>query len=276
MKKFALVLCAFLVMSVLSSAGVFAEAPAPQNPLIRLSTTTSVNDSGLLPVLQSEFEADSGYKLEIISNGTGAAIKLGESGDADVLLVHAKASEEEFVQNGFGVERIPFMHNFFVIVGPEEDPAKIAGLATAGDAFKAISESDSVFVSRGDDSGTNKAELKIWTAAGIDPSKEAWYVAAGKGMGACLIQAAEMKAYCLTDKATFLSMKDQGGLEILLGESKDMENVYSLIAVNPEKNPGVNVDGAKAFIDWMLGEKATEMIKQYGVEAYGEPLFFID
>lgn len=264
-------------------AAVSTAAPAteptpnslPQNPLIRLSITTSVNDSGLLPVLQDAFEAETSYKLEIISNGTGAAIKLGESGDADVLLVHAKASEEEFISKGFGIERIPFMHNFFVIVGPKDDPAKITGAASAADAFKAIAASQSVFVSRGDDSGTNKAELKIWSAAQIDPAKEKWYVSTGKGMGACLVQAAEMKAYCLTDKATFLAMESKGDLVMLLGETKDMKNVYSMIAVNPAKNPGVNAEGANAFISWMQSDKAKKMIENYGVEKYGEPLFLL-
>ncbi len=266
------------VPEVASTAAPTAEPttqPLPKNPLLRLSTTTSVNDSGLLPVLKDAFEAETGYKLEIISNGTGAAIKLGETGDADVLLVHAKASEEEFITKGFGIERIPFMHNFFVIVGPKDDPAKITGAASAADAFKAIAASQSVFVSRGDDSGTNKAELKIWTAAQIDPAKEKWYVSTGKGMGACLVQAAEMKGYCLTDKATFLAMENKGDLVILLGETKDMKNVYSMIAVNPAKNPGVNAEGANAFITWMQSDQAKKMIENYGVDKYGEPLFLL-
>ncbi len=265
-------------VSAAGSASAAAPAPAataPANPVIRLSTTTSVNDSGLLPYLQDTFEADTGYKLEVISNGTGAAIKLGETGDADVLLVHAKASEETFVNDGFGVKRIPFMYNYFVIVGPESDPAGIAKAATAKDAFTAIAGSGSKFLSRGDDSGTHKAELKIWTAAGIDPSKQSWYISTGKGMGACLLQASEVQGYCLTDKATFLSMENKGGLKILLGESDDMKNTYSMIAVNPAKNPGVNIDGANAFINWMLSDKAQEMISKYGADKYGEPLFFI-
>jgi tungstate transport system substrate-binding protein len=167
------------------------------------------------------------------------------------------------------------MYNYFVIVGPESDPAGIAGQASAKDAFSAIAKSGSKFISRGDDSGTNKAELKLWDAAAIDPSNESWYVSAGKGMGACLLQAAEAEGYCLTDKATFLSMENKGGLKILLGESDDMKNTYSMIAVNPDKNAGVNIDGANAFIEWMLGAKAQGMIKEYGSKEYGEPLFFL-
>jgi tungstate transport system substrate-binding protein len=167
------------------------------------------------------------------------------------------------------------MYNYFVIVGPESDPAKVAETTTAGDAFAAIAQSQSPFLSRGDDSGTNKAELKIWDAISVDPSGESWYVSTGKGMGACLTQAAEMEGYCLTDKATFLSMQDQGGLKILLAESDDMKNTYSMIAVNPDKNPGVNIDGANAFIEWMQSDKAKELIASYGVDIYGEPLFFI-
>ena len=251
-------------------------APAkPENPTVRLSTTTSVNDSGLLPELEKLFESETGYELDIVANGTGAAIKLGESGDADVLLVHAKASEEEFVNAGYGVERIPFMYNFFVIAGPAADPAKVASCADAASAFKAIADAKAPFVSRGDDSGTHKAELKIWEKAGITPEGD-WYISAGKGMGPCLVMAGEMQAYILTDKATFLATKAETGLTICLGESDDLKNTYSLIAVNPDKNPGVNAEGAQAFIDFMLGDEAKEIIAKFGVDQYGEPLFFYD
>lgn len=249
--------------------------PAPENPIVRLSTTTSVNDSGLLPELEKLFEKNTGYDLQIIANGTGAAIKLGESGDADVLLVHAKASEEAFINAGFGVERIPFMHNFFVISGPAEDTAKVKDCAAAVSAFKAIAAAGAPFISRGDDSGTNKAELKIWENAGITPAGD-WYVSAGKGMGPCLTMASEMKAYILTDKATYLATKDQTGLEICLGESDDLKNTYSLIAVNPDKNPGVNAEGAQAWIDFMLSDEARAFISDFGIDKYGEALFFYD
>ena len=243
--------------------------------MLRLSTTTSVNDSGLLPYLQPAFEAATGYTLEVTSAGTGAAIKKGETGDADALLVHAKASEEEFIASGFGLERVPFMYNYFVIVGPADDPAGIASATTAADAFKAIAESGSTFVSRGDDSGTNKKELQIWEAAGVTPEGD-WYVNVGDGMGATLTRAAEMQGYTLTDKGTYLSHEAKDQLSLLLGEADDMKNTYSMIAVNPEKWPDTNIDGANAFIEWMTGPEASALIETYGVEEYGEPLFYLN
>ncbi len=247
----------------------------PQNPVVRLSTTTSVNDSGLLPELEKMFEAKSGFQLDIIANGTGAAIKLGETGDADVLLVHAKASEEAFIEAGFGEKRIPFMHNFFVIAGPEADPAKIVSAKTAADAFKLISDTQSPFVSRGDDSGTHKAELNIWKKAGIEPTGS-WYNSAGKGMGPCLQMAGEMSAYILTDQATYLATKEQTGLAVLLGQSDDMKNTYSMIAISQDKHADVNAAGAQAFIDFMLSDEAKSFIADYGNAKYGEPLFIYD
>ena len=252
-----------------------AAAPAADAKVIRISTTTSVNDSGLLPYLQPYFEEATGYTMEVTSAGTGAAIEKGRTGDADALLVHAKASEEEFINEGFGVERIPFMYNFFVIVGPADDPAGIAGCETAADAFAKIAESGAKFVSRGDDSGTNKKELQLWEAAGIDPSAEEWYINAGQGMGATLTMAGEEQAYTLTDKGTYLSHEVKDSLPILLGESEDMKNTYSMIAISPEAWPDTNIDGANAFIDWMTSADASELIAAYGVEQYGEPLFFL-
>ena len=258
-----------------ASASASSEATPPTPGVLRLSTTTSVNDSGLLPYLQPYFEEDTGLQLEVTSAGTGAAIKKGETGDADALLVHAKASEEEFVDAGFGVERVPFMYNFFVIVGPEDDPAGVANCTTAAEAFKAIADSGQTFVSRGDDSGTNKKELQIWEAAGISPEGQDWYVNAGQGMGATLTQAAERQGYTLSDKGTFLSNDANKTLKIVLGESDDMKNTYTMIAISPEKWPDTNIEAANAFIDWMTGDKASELIAAYGVEEYGEPLFYL-
>lgn len=258
-----------------SSESASASSAAIENPVIRISTTTSVNDSGLLPYLQPYFEEATGYQWEITSAGTGAAIKKGETGDADALLVHAKASEEEFIESGYGVERLPFMYNFFVIVGPEDDPAGIKDCESAADAFKKIADSGSPFVSRGDDSGTNKKELQIWEAAGVTPEGQDWYINAGAGMGATLTQAAERQAYTLSDKGTFLSNDANKSLVILLGESDDMKNTYSMIAINPEKWPDTNAAGAQAFIDWMLSDQASELIANYGVEEFGEPLFYL-
>ena len=258
-----------------SSAAASSAAATPANPTLRVSTTTSVNDSGLLPYLQPYFEEDTGYKMEVTSAGTGAAIKKGETGDADVLLVHAKASEEEFVNAGFGVERVPFMYNYFVIVGPEGDPAGVANCTTAADAFKAIADAGQTFVSRGDDSGTNKKELQIWEAAGITPEGQEWYVNAGAGMGATLTQTAERQGYTLTDKGTFLSNDAKNTLKIVLGEADDMKNTYSMIAISPDKWPDTNIEGANAFIEWMTSDKASKLIAEYGVAEYGEPLFFL-
>lgn len=251
---------------------------APANPVLRCSTTTSVNDSGLMEYLEPLFEAETGYDLQITSNGTGAAIALGESGDADVLLVHAKALEEDFIAKGFGLERIPFMYNFFVIAGPAADPAGIAASNSAADAFKKIAANKSEFISRGDESGTHKAELKIWTAAGVTPTAAAdkWYISAGKGMGDCLTMASERIAYVLTDKATFLSMKANLELSIVLDKGDDMKNTYSLIACNPEKNTGLNTEGAQAFITWMTKQDTLDKIADYGMAEYGEGLFFVD
>ncbi len=251
-----------------------ASQAVAENKVIRLSTTTSVNDSGLLPYLLPTFEKETGYKVEVQSAGTGAAIQKAIDGNADVILVHAKASEEEFIADGYGVERLPFMYNYFVIVGPKDDPAGIKGSADAATAFGKIKESRSKFVSRGDESGTHKAELKIW-GEGNEPKAETdkWYISAGQGMGACLTMASEQQAYCLTDKATFLSMKDELNLDIALEEGEDMKNTYSLIAVNPEKIDGLNTEGAKAFIDWMLSDEASELIAKYGEKEYGVALF---
>ena len=181
---------------------------ASGNKVIRISTTTSVNDSGLLPYLIPTFEAKTGYTVEVQSAGTGAAIQKAKDGNADLILVHAKASEEEFVNDGYGVERIPFMYNYFVIVGPESDPAGIRDCENAAAAFAKIAESKSTFISRGDDSGTHKAELKIWGENVPDAENDTWYISAGQGMGACISMAKQMDGYCLTDKATFLSMAE--------------------------------------------------------------------
>ncbi|MEG0912457.1 MAG: substrate-binding domain-containing protein [Oscillospiraceae bacterium] len=267
--------CKANLPSAPAEGGQTAETPAPENPVIRLSTTTSVNDSGLLPYLQPHFEKDTGYKLEITSAGTGAAIEKGRTGDADCLLVHAKASEEEFITEGFGVERIPFMYNYFVIIGPKDDPAGIKTAKSATEAFKLIAQSGSEFVSRGDDSGTHKAELKIWKASEIDPSAESWYISTGQGMGASIVVASEKQAYIMTDKATYLAHELKDSLDLLLEESDELKNTYSLIAVSTEKWADANIDGANAFIEWMQSPKADELIKSYGVEEYGQPLFFV-
>lgn len=284
-KLLAVFLSALMLFSLAACGGGGGEettAPdttvqTPANPVIRMSTTTSVNDSGLLPYLLPVFEKATGYTVEVQSAGTGAAIQKAKDGNADLILVHAKASEEEFINEGYGVERKPFMYNFFVIVGPEADPAGIKdGAENAAEAFGRIADTKSTFISRGDESGTHKAELKIWGENAPDAEKEAWYINAGQGMGACLTMASEKGAYCLTDKATFLSNKDSLNLEILLEKSEDMQNVYSLIECNPEKLDGVNTEGAKALIEWMMGAEASALIAEYGKEQYGQALFYLE
>lgn len=246
-----------------------------ENKLVRLSTTTSVQDSGLLPELEKLFEDKSGYTLDIVANGTGAAIKLGETGDADVILVHAKAAEEEFIEAGFGVKRLPFMHNYFIIAGDQSDPAGITSSENASEAFAKILEAEANFVSRGDDSGTHKAELKIWQQAGLEPAGD-WYISAGKGMGPCLTMAGEMQAYIMTDKATYLATRDQHKLDVILDESEDLKNTYSVIAIDAEKHPDTNVKGAQAWIDFLASDEAADIIREFGISQYGEALFMYD
>ncbi len=285
MKKIIAIVLALIIAAGLTACGAKQETAnesgsstaeaveTPENPVIRLSTTTSVNDSGLLPYLLPTFEAETGYKVEVQSAGTGAAIQKAIDGNADVILVHAKASEQEFINGGYGIERFPFMYNYFVIVGPKDDPAGIKGSADAAVAFAKIRESECKFVSRGDESGTHKAELKIWGDNAPDAEADSWYISAGQGMGACLTIASEQQAYCLTDKATFLSMQDELNLKIVLAEGEDMKNTYSLIAVNPDKIDGLNAEGAQAFVDWMLGDEASALIEKYGEAEYGVALF---
>ena len=255
----------------------------PENAVIRLATTTSVNDSGLLPYLLPVFEAETGYKVEVASAGTGIAIGYAKSGDADMLLVHSKKQEEAFIEEGYAsTERLSFMYNYFVIVGPADDPAGIRDLETAADCFKAIAEAGTGFASRGDNSGTNNKETAIWEAAEIDPSEQEWYASVGSGMGDTLTKANEMNVYTLTDKATFLSMKDSlPNLTILKEEADDMKNTYSLLGVNPDADAfagtdvAINTEGANALIDWLLSDEAAALIEEYGVQEYGEPLFFL-
>ena len=269
-----IMLCAFAACGGANTTdGNVTPDNVPANPVIRMSTTTSVNDSGLLPYLLPVFEEATGYKVEVQSAGTGAAIQKAVDGNADLILVHAKASEETFIADGYGVERIPFMYNYFVVVGPADDPAAIADSANAAEAFGKIAETESNFISRGDDSGTHKAELKIWGENVPDAEADTWYINAGHGMGACLTMASEKGAYCLTDKATFLSNKADLDLEIILAEGDDMKNTYSLIECNPEKLEGINTEGAKALIEWMTSDEASALIAKYGEEQYGEALF---
>lgn len=241
---------------------------------IILATTTSTRDSGLLDYLLPEFKKDTGIEAKVVAVGTGKALQMGVDGEADALLVHAKDKEEEFVENGDGTERHDVMYNDFVLVGPKEDPAKLKENYPNDiiGALKAVNENKAKFISRGDDSGTHKKELKLWKKAEVTPEGD-FYVEAGKGMGDVLKMADEMQGYTLTDRATYLAMKDNLSLEIAVEKNDDLFNQYGVIPVNPEKNENINADGARKFMEWILAEKAQSMIAEYGKDKFGQALF---
>jgi len=240
---------------------------------LRMATTTSTDNSGLLHYLLPLYEVKCGCKVRYVAVGTGAAIKLGENGDADVLMVHARAAEDKFVAEGYGVNRRDLMYNDFVIVGPHSDPAGIRGMKDPLAALKTIKDKGAIFVSRGDDSGTNKKELGFWKKLGVDP-KGPGYLAIGQGMGQTLTVTAEKQGYTLTDRATYATYKDKTGLEIMVEGAKDLLNPYGVIAVNPKKYPGVNYDGAMQFIEWLTSDEGQHAIAQY--KPKGAQLFFPD
>ncbi|MEW6086157.1 MAG: substrate-binding domain-containing protein [Chloroflexota bacterium] len=255
---------------------ISACTPAPSNSTLILATTTSTQDTGLLDVLIPMFEAETGYTVQTVAVGTGQALQMGEEGNADVLLVHAPKSEEEFMNNGFGKDRAAVMHNDFIIVGPDADPASVKGMTSALDALKKIVDAGSTFISRGDDSGTHKKELDLWKQAALDPSGSAWYLETGQGMGATLIVTSEKGAYTLTDRGTFLAQRKNLDLVILLEGDPPLLNPYHVITVNPDKRPKVNYKGAMAFYEFMISPETQKVISEFGVDAYGQPLFFPD
>ena len=241
---------------------------------LMMATTTSTADTGLLDYLAPIFQEDTGYELLWDAVGTGEALKMGENGDVDIVLVHAKASEEEFVANGYGVERFPVMYNDFIVVGPTEPVAVTEDIQAV---FNQILEEQLPFVSRGDDSGTDKKEKQIWEDLGLDPVADPNYLESGQGMGATLTMADEKQAYCLTDRGTYLKMKKDAdtslGLDIVCEGDANLLNQYGVIAVNPEKYPEVNNEAANAFIEWICSDEIQKLIGEYGVEEYGEALF---
>jgi tungstate transport system substrate-binding protein len=243
---------------------------------ILLSTTTSTQDSGLLDVLIPIFEKNTGYFVKTIAVGSGQAIAMGQKGEADVLLVHSQAAEKKIVAEGYGINRRIIMHNDFIIVGPPKDPAKIKGIKLASEAFKKMAASKSLFLSRGDNSGTHAKEKAIWKVAGINPEGEKWYQQTGLGMGQTLNVTAEKKGYAVTDRGTYLALKKNLGLDILVEGDAILLNIYHVIEVNPAKWPKVNATGAKAFADFMVSKETQEVIKTFGVEKFGSPLFFPD
>lgn len=248
---------------------------------IILATTTSTQDSGLLDAILPVFEDETGYSVSVVSVGSGEAMTMGENGEADVLLVHSPAAEEEFVTGGHADEdgRMDVMYNDFVLVGPKDDPAGIAASAPddAVEAFRKLADTRSTFISRSDESGTHQKELAIWEACGIQPEGD-WYVEAGTGMGAVLEMANEMLGYTLSDRATWLNLGLDEDLMIVCekDESGILYNQYGVICVNPEKNENINHEGAKAFQKWIVSEETQELIGRYGVEEFGSPLFTPD
>jgi tungstate transport system substrate-binding protein len=268
-----------LVLVVLLSAcapATPAAPAAPSNPNLILATTTSTQDSGLLDVLVPVFQEKTGYTVQTVAVGSGAALQMGVEGNADVLLVHAPTAEKELMEAGWGKDRFLVMHNDFVIVGPAADPAGIKAAATTIDAFKAIADQGSEFITRGDDSGTHKMELSLWGKSEIDPSGQAWYTDSGQGMGATLTIASEKQAYTLTDRATYLANKDNLELEILFEGDAALLNVYHVITVNPEKWPDSNYDGATAFAQFLVAPETQTLIGEFGKDKFGQPLFFPD
>jgi tungstate transport system substrate-binding protein len=275
MRRINTVWVGFLFIGMLLSMLAVAPAGAQQKNII-LATTTSTQDSGLLDVLIPMFEKKTGYFVKTIAVGSGQAMAMGEKGEADVLLVHSPAAEQKFVAGGYGINRRLVMHNDFVIVGPAADPAKIKGIKSAVEAFKKIASADSLFMSRGDNSGTNAQEKVIWKAANINSEGQKWYQQTGLGMGQTLNVAAEKKAYTLTDRGTYLAMKKQLGLDVLAEGDAILLNIYHVIEVNPAKWPKVNVAGAKAFADFMVSPETQGVIRTFGVDKFGSPLFFPD
>jgi tungstate transport system substrate-binding protein len=258
------------VLTLLVAVGT-AAAQTPASRTLILSTTTSTQDSGLLDVLVPMFEKATGYSVKTISVGTGQALALAARGEADVTLAHAPALEKKYVEEGKMSNRRLVMYNDFVLIGPAEDPAGVKGLK-ATEALKKIAAAQARFVSRGDKSGTHALELMLWKQAGIEP-KGSWYVETGQGMGQTLLVANERKAYALTDRGTFLAFQKRVDLPILVERDRALLNIYSVMEVNPANGPRVNAAAGKAFADFMVTPEVQAVIKTFGVEKFGQPLF---
>ncbi len=247
---------------------------AAQETFITVASTTSTENSGLFDHLLPIFKEKTGIEVRVIAQGTGQALETGRRGDADVVFVHAPAAEKAFVEEGAGVERFEVMYNDFVIVGPNSDPAGIRGVKGASEAFAKIAEAKATFASRGDDSGTHKAELRLWKEAGIDIEKTggSWYRELGSGMGPTLNTAAQMPAYTLADRGTWISFENRGPLEILVEGDPKLFNQYGVILVNPKKHPHVKQEAGQAFIDWLVSDEGQQAIADYKLN--GQQLFF--
>jgi len=268
------ILLSGIVVSLLFITGMTSVQAQPKT--IILATTTSTQDSGLLDVLLPIFEKKTGYFVKTIAVGSGQSMAMGQKGEADVLLVHSPTAEKKFIAEGYGVNRRLVMHNDYIIVGPPGDPAKIKGLKPASEAFKKIASGKALFLSRGDNSGTHSKEKEIWKAAGINPEKEKWYQQTGLGMGQTLSVAAEKRGYTLADRGTYLALKKNLGLDILVEGDAILLNIYHVIEINPAKWSKINVAGGKAFADFMVSKETQDIIKIFGVDKFGSPLFFPD
>ncbi|PSW06210.1 substrate-binding domain-containing protein [Photobacterium lipolyticum] len=261
---------ATLVILSLASATI---SHAAENKTIRLATTTSTYHSGLLDHLLPEFKKDTGYSVEVLAAGTGKSLRMGENGDVDLVMTHAPKAEAKFVDNGFGVLPRKLMHNDFVVVGPDSDPAKIAGGKDVVIALTSIASYNATFVSRGDDSGTHKKELNLWAQTTIEPDFGG-YKAVGQGMGPTLNMASELQAYTMTDRGTWLAYQNKLDLKIMVEGDKRLFNPYQVILVNPSRYPDINYQGAKTFSDWLVNPKAQSMINNY--KRHNEQLFVAD
>jgi tungstate transport system substrate-binding protein len=263
---------AILVLVILGALVVPAAAQAPGARAIILSTTTSTQDSGLLDVLVPLFEKQTGYTVKTISVGTGQALALAARGEADVALCHAPSLEKKYVADGKMHDRRLVMYNDFLLIGPESDPAKVRGEKSVVAALTKIAGTGARFVSRGDKSGTHVLELSLWKAAGLTPAAP-WYIESGQGMGATLGIANDRQAYTLSDRATMLAFSKRVDLEPMVEGDRRLLNIYSVMEVNPANGPRVNVAGGKAFADWILSPETQQVIKTFGVDTYGQPLF---
>jgi tungstate transport system substrate-binding protein len=247
---------------------------AAQDDFITVASTTSTENSGLFEELLPKFAQKTGIEVRVVAVGTGQAIRLAEKGDADVLFVHHKPSEEKFVEQGYGVKRFDVMYNDFVIVGPSSDPAGIKGMKDVAKALRAIKDAGQPFASRGDDSGTHKKEQSLWQSAGLDASSfdASWYRETGSGMGATLNTASAMNAYAMSDRATWLNFGNKGDLEIRLEGDERLFNQYGIILVNPDRRPHIKAEPAQTFIDWVLSDEGQQAIGRYQIK--GQQAFF--
>ncbi len=264
-----------LAPALLAALLIASLACSSEDELI-LATTTSTQDSGLLDVLVPMFEDEYGYKVKTIAVGSGLALEMGAKGEADVILAHSPKAEEEFMAAGNGESREAVMHNDFIIVGPADDPAGIAGAESAAEAMALIAEAEAPFVSRGDESGTHSKELSLWAAAGIEPGGRTWYQETGQGMGATLNVTSEKQGYTLTDRGTFLAQTDNLDLVVAVEGDKALFNNYHVIVVNPDAHDKVNAKAARDFAAFIVSAATQDVIRSFGVEKYGEPLFVPD